>query len=124
MPARKHTTETVGKYFLEQNCILISEYENTDKTIYYICSCGTVAKTNFSSFRKGSRCVECAKIKRFLTVQRKGGYEYKNKYIGKKIYTHCISNKCYRPCWDRNLCIKHSITGKFKTRKSRKIHCK
>jgi rubredoxin len=54
----------VKNYFLEYNCELLSkEYKNCLTSLSYRCSCGCIAKTTFSNFKRKKRCRKCGMAK-------------------------------------------------------------
>ncbi len=65
MVGKRHTLEYVKKYFEDHGCELLEkEYKNNRTKMRYICSCGNISKINFSDFKLGRRCMECASEKK------------------------------------------------------------
>lgn len=61
---QKFDFHEVKKYFHENGCTLLSEeYVSNQSKLEYICNCGNKASTDFITFRKGGRCLECKKKK-------------------------------------------------------------
>lgn len=55
--------EEVRTAFAAGGCTLLTtEYKNNREKLDYICSCGTIAKITFGSFRDGQRCVKCKAV--------------------------------------------------------------
>ena len=115
---RKYTQQEIEDYFLSRGCKLISDYKNSNTTLWYICTCKNKGKTNLDSFKKGSRCKECAKEKRKQTMRKKFGVycnlqlphiiEANIKRIKKYNSCQCQKNGCkkYRQ-GKTHFCIKH-----------------
>lgn len=71
---KKFSQEYVEKYFLENNCKLISSYVNIKELMDYICECGNESKISFDNFKHGKRCKQCGLNK--LANKFKHDYEY------------------------------------------------
>jgi hypothetical protein len=113
----KYNQKQVEEIFEKENCKLNTIYKNNSQTLLYICNCGNEGKTNLRSFMKGSRCKECAKIKRKNTMKEKFGVEcnltlqsvkdknkLKRKYKSKK----CENENCTKLRQARSaFCISH-----------------
>jgi hypothetical protein len=60
------TLKSLTEYYNSQNCeLLATQYFGSGslERLPFICSCGRAASLTFKSFRQGSRCEYCAKIK-------------------------------------------------------------
>jgi very-short-patch-repair endonuclease/predicted SPOUT superfamily RNA methylase MTH1 len=80
MVNRKHTLESVSKYFKEQNCELLeTEYINSNTKMKYRCVNNHITYVIYSSFKKGSRCAKC------------NGNE---KYTFNEVYNYFIKQDC------------------------------
>lgn len=99
---RKHTYEYVKKFFEEQGCTLLSEkYDGNDKKLNYICSCGNESvNVTFATFKKGTRCNECAKKRRISTNNKKYGCDnpMQNREIQEKFENIMIERYGVRNC--------------------------
>lgn len=65
---KKFTQEFVKNYFKENNCLLLSNYQNARSNLDYICSCGNIDKIMFSKFKIGQRCRIC----KYKKISEKG----------------------------------------------------
>jgi hypothetical protein len=61
--AKTITQEEAEAYFLSQRCILQDSYRNSTTKMNYICVCGTPDQKDFTHFKRGQRCENCAKKK-------------------------------------------------------------
>jgi len=60
MGNRKHTIESVSKYFKDQGCeLLATEYINNRTKMKYFCECKNESKITFANFKNGIRCMIC-----------------------------------------------------------------
>jgi len=66
MGNRKHTIESVSKYFKDQGCeLLATEYINARSKMKYICKCGNESEITFDSFKNGVKCMKCSGSEKF-----------------------------------------------------------
>ncbi len=75
--------EKIKEHFAEQNCKLVSNYEDYYGKLEYICSCGRVGKTAWYSFKLGRRCGRCSSdrkkiylIEEIIEIFKNGGCEF------------------------------------------------
>lgn len=67
--------EDVVKLFEDSGCKLLSEeYTNSKTHLKYVCNCGNEAKTTYTAFKNGVRCVKCGTTRASSKV--KHSYEY------------------------------------------------
>lgn len=59
----KYDHDFVEKYFEDNACKLLSQFQDRVSKVDYICSCGNIAKISFAEFLRGVRCIKCAAIK-------------------------------------------------------------
>ena len=70
---RKYIYEFVYNYFEEHGCKLLeTNYKNNFTKMRYICDCGDIREISFACFKRGERCMKCAK--------EKAGNRYKHTY--------------------------------------------
>ncbi|MFC6603873.1 hypothetical protein [Ectobacillus funiculus] len=62
--AKRLDPKEVEEYFREQNCIMLSPFIDVHTPIEYVCSCGNTDIKDFTHFKRGQRCKECAKLKK------------------------------------------------------------
>ncbi len=76
--SKKLTFEFVYNYFKEHDCKLLeTEYVNSSTKMKYECKCGNdKSSISFSYFRRGRRCMECAKERRKQTMLKKYGVSF------------------------------------------------
>ena len=81
IPHNKITFETVGQYFEDNNCLLLSkEYKTVWGKLEFICSCGKKSIKTFECFRKNPMCTECS-TKKNCGEYRKLTFEYVYNYF-------------------------------------------
>lgn len=61
--AKRLDHNEVEAYYREQNCVMLSIYLDAHTPIEYVCCCGNVDYKDFTHFKRGQRCPECAKQK-------------------------------------------------------------
>ena len=67
---KRYSYEEVKKVFSDANCELLSmEYIASNRCLSYICSCGEISNTIFSSFLQGHRCKKCGRDKAALKTR-------------------------------------------------------
>lgn len=72
---KKHTFESVKKYFKDVGCELLqTDYKNVRTKLKFKCSCGEESTILFTNFKKGQRCAECGGTKKHT-------FEYVKKYF-------------------------------------------
>lgn len=58
---KKHTFESINKYFEDQSCKLLeTEYINNKTKMKYRCKCGNDSEITYGNFLSGKRCKKCA----------------------------------------------------------------
>lgn len=74
----KYSYEEVSKYFISQNCKLITDkYNNAHDKLEYICACGNKNITKYCDFKnKNTRCSYCGSQKRIETNLKLYNVEY------------------------------------------------
>lgn len=79
MSNKKHTIESVRRYFKDNNCELLEkEYKNNHYTMIYMCKCGNLSKISLSNFKKGKRCAKCGGTERHTFRYIKQFFKNKN----------------------------------------------
>lgn len=59
--SKKHTIESVSKYFKDQGCELLeTEYINTNTKLKYKCKCGNESEITLHNFQNNVRCMKCS----------------------------------------------------------------
>jgi hypothetical protein len=123
---RRATYDKVFNYYLENNCLLLSEsYTNTHEKLRYVCECGEENIATFESFKNGSRCKKCGIDK--TAEKRRHDYEYVKSYFEKEGCTLLSENYVNANDQLDYLCIcgnKSKITFSSLTRGSKCINCK
>lgn len=61
MSVQTRTIQEIYDYFKSNGCILLEDYCNATKKMYYICGCGRKSEINWNHFSKGKRCGYCSK---------------------------------------------------------------
>lgn len=61
MATNKYSSEYVENYFIENNCELLTPYENVKGKLKYRCKCTNVVETNFDAFKRSKykKCKSC-----------------------------------------------------------------
>jgi hypothetical protein len=123
---KKLSQEYVANEFSSRGCQLLGEYCGKDKPVEYICKCGRKSTITYSSFRRGSYCVDCGG-KRQLTNEeitqsaRSRGCELLSEYKSahEKITIKCRCGTVYETTWNSFYRGKNCINcGRIKAAKS------
>lgn len=56
---KKFSQKYVKQFFKDQGCILLSQYEEANGVMEYICECGNKDRITFAHFKDGQRCRIC-----------------------------------------------------------------
>jgi len=73
--ALKFSYEYIKSYFEMYDCVLLSRsYVSNNKSLDYICSCGSISKISFRSFSQGTRCRKCGSEKIRKSLNHSYGY--------------------------------------------------
>jgi hypothetical protein len=76
---------------VKNNCVLLSkkeDYINRDSKLKFICSCGRIGESSFSSFKLSRHCKQCGldKYSKENHYCWKGGISPLHEYLRDKIY--------------------------------------
>lgn len=96
---KKHTFESVKKYFEDANCELLeTEYKNVRTKLKYRCSCGEEAEIFFPNFQRGQRCSKCAGNKRYSFEDVKKYFEDSGCELLESSYVNNRTKMNYKCC--------------------------
>lgn len=101
-----HTQEYIAKQFANRGCELLGKYKNKSIPVAFRCKCGRESTITYSSFRRGSYCMDCGGKRKHTTeeirqlAESRGG-ELLSEYTGahSKITIRCKCGEIYTTVW-------------------------
>lgn len=95
--SKRFSLEEVQTYFEKNGCELLEKkYKNCLAKMKYICSCGEESFISFSSFKSGSRCMDCANEDRKHSLEYvKKKFEENNCVLLEKTYNNVNAKMRY-----------------------------
>lgn len=102
----KLTQEYVAEQFAIRGCRLIGEYKSKATPVAFVCKCGKESTITYSSFRRGSYCMDCGGKRRHTTKEiaelaQSRGCELLSEYkdAHSKLQIKCKCGVIYETIW-------------------------
>lgn len=102
----KLTQEYVAEQFASRDCRIIGDYKGKSIPVAFICKCGRESTITYSSFKRGSYCMDCGGKKKHTTEEiaalaRSRGCELLSEYKSahQNITIKCKCGLIYETVW-------------------------